>query len=189
MSGIKASISGARCSVQSHRRRLQYFWQACVFNMTPFGQDLRKFFDANVALVLEEFRHGWMDGGCWTLAYAVAEWAGSDAEMVGIYLGKGDVIRTDHVAVKLFGASVFIDGDGLSDEAAMIKKAERQELREWKVSIGPLKPEPQLWADGLCLYAHVWPELSLRLFKRFGSWRDMRSCIADVLEISVSDGG
>jgi len=170
------------------QRVLQYCRSGSVVNTTPFGRDLRGFFMANLHLVLDEFRHGWVDGGCWTLAQAVKDWIGADAELWVVYKRDGDTRYFDHVAVRLFGDDVFIDGDGLCRGSNLVEKLRKLDQAGETLELAPFGNDEAAWDDGLCLYHHVWPRLSIVLRKRFGIWADMRWIVAEIVEIEVTDG-
>jgi hypothetical protein len=76
---------------------------------------------ANLALI---GGHGWNDGGCRILAEALICWLGlPEAAFAGVRDAAG---VQHHVAVRV--GSKLIDGDGISDEATLLRRWRTREM-------------------------------------------------------------
>jgi hypothetical protein len=92
-----------------------------------FGRDLKHWlYDVKGAWpILPEGWDTWLAGGCWVLARALHEWIGKGSEIWAVYSEVGsDVLHPDiipqHVVVKI--GDCFLDGDGASNEAQLLKR-------------------------------------------------------------------
>lgn len=162
-------------------RRLQYVRGSSVVNMTPFGRDLRKLFFDNIRLLEGlDIQHGWIDGGCWTLAQTIREWAGDDAELFAVCNSADGSVQ--HIVARLFGSGCFVDGDGVSRGGEMIQKMQKVEQCKFPMDIRPFVPSSDRVHDlMILLYVEVVPFLTQALVQRFGMWRDAREIFREVL--------
>lgn len=86
-----------------------------------FGRRLKRFLHRpeTIALLGEEYM--WLDGGCWTLAEAIKLWR-PDAELMIVASSR---CRAEHVVARC--GQLFVDGDGVAGERALLFKMRRFE--------------------------------------------------------------
>lgn len=91
-----------------------------------YGKALKKALWANVCVVQDEpgLQCGWMDGGCFVAAHAVARIV--DGELWGIWSATPSLQQTEHVVVRTPDGAGFLDGDGFSDQKTMLKRWQKE---------------------------------------------------------------
>lgn len=111
-----------------------------AWNWKTYGQALKRALWDNVTVVLHAptLRCGWMDGGCFVAAHAVARIV--DGELWGL-IGPGGMV--DHVVVRTPDGSGVLDADGFATARTM--------LHRWrkimKMDMSLLKLEAPPWQD------------------------------------------
>lgn len=94
--------------------------------LSYFGRDLHAFLSSERAYqdLLGPGYATWTAGGCWILAQAIHKWLGPPTKLWAIV--DGDAPRAvQHVVVSI--GDFYLDGDGLSSQAALLRRWRDQE--------------------------------------------------------------
>lgn len=99
--------------------RLQRIGRGRLANLTPFGRESRSYCGSS-AMLAHMPDHGFLDGGCLSLALAVRKWLGAGVE-VRFCAGSG---RLQHAVAEVVvgGRLLYLDGDGLATKADLAAK-------------------------------------------------------------------
>lgn len=136
-----------------------------VRNRLPFGRALVTF--------LADWRmhlpgHGWLDGGCWTLAGALRCWSQDALSLSAIWVPGTRAERITHVLATLRSgpAAVHLDGDGAGDEDDVLAKMRELEMTP-TCRVAPFNRD---FAFGVPYYGRLVGPLALELAKEFGAF-------------------
>lgn len=145
----------------------------------PTNSSIKRFLfsGSNLALLPG---YGWLDGGCWTLAEAILRWADNPSlRLSGVWAEpetRGQRRILMHVVVEIVPAGKYLDGDGLSSYAQLIRNTARTPQEISRLYVQPLCD----WSEhdlGLLMDSYGIEKveravelLAGRLNKRFGSF-------------------
>lgn len=113
--------------------RLQRIARGRVANMTPFGREFRAFC-GSPAMLAHTPDHGFLDGGCLSLALAVLEWLGPEAELR--FAARDGRLQHAAAEVVVDGRPLYLDGDGLATDDDLAEKLARLEFCPGTVPVG-----------------------------------------------------
>lgn len=105
--------------------RLQRIARGRVANLTPFGREFRAFC-GSPAMLAHMPDHGFLDGGCLSLALAVLKWLGPEAELR--FAARDGRLQHAVAEVVVDGRPLYLDGDGLATADDLAEKLARLEF-------------------------------------------------------------
>lgn len=87
--------------------------------------------------LIEQLNCGWLDGGCWALASGLKSWIGDGVDLYCVYDFGG---APQHIVAKVDSEDMFIDGDGLSTRAELLKKMKEKEFLDGPATVSEFFP-------------------------------------------------
>jgi len=144
----RPDASAPRLAAPFSRRLKRFLRRAEVFGLLPDGS--------------------WTQGGCWILGEGLARWIGPDARLYMTTCDRHD--GGDHVVCEVDG--LFVDGDGVQSEAALLRKLVRY---EWCVRPRVVDFDAEAMRRGGAFEpADVSPKLADALASEFGHFAEHR---------------
>lgn len=94
---------------------------------------------------------GWTDGGCWLLGEAFKRYLGN-VDLYAVYSPGGP----EHIVVKVPGRDIYIDADGISTEAELLKRISKEEGVRGELTVALFNPgDATITGNGIYLWQHV----------------------------------